>query len=108
MYISSITTLSFLAALASAKKCINATIPVTISARQAVFDIDIPSTNLEATDFALNLTKQGSNFTDIALTGYNTISGTYYISTQLCCPDKHNGTNPTIQVLTHGIGFDKT
>lgn len=104
----SIQALVFFAASAAAKRCINATVPVDISARQAVFDIDIPSTNLEATDFALNNTKQGQNFTDIALVGYNTTSGTYNISTQLCMPDNHNGTNPTIQVLTHGIGFDKT
>lgn len=104
----SITTLALFAASAAAKRCINATVPVDISARQALFDIDIPSTNLEAIDFALNVTKQGSNFTDIALVGYNTTSGIYNISTQLCMPDNQNGTNPTIQVLTHGIGFDKT
>merc|ERR1712093_136789 len=108
MYRSSITTLALFAASAAGKMCINQTVPVTISARQAVFDIAIPQTNLEVTDFVLNMTQQGRNFTDLALTGYDTTSGTYNISTQFCIPDTSNITNPTVQVLTHGIGFDKT
>ncbi|KAI9648420.1 hypothetical protein NHQ30_003054 [Ciborinia camelliae] len=101
-------TLSLLAATATAKTCINASVPVTISARQAVFNIEIPTTNVTTTDFFLNVTQQGRNFTDIALAGYQTTAGTYNISTMYCKPDDDYSTNPTIQVLTHGIGFDKT
>lgn len=101
-------TLLALAACAAAKQCLNQTVPVSLSARQAVFDIAIPQTNLEVTDFILNMTTQGKNFTNIALTGYSTTVGTYDISTQFCWPDSDNSTNPTVQVLTHGIGFDKT
>ncbi|PVH78197.1 hypothetical protein DL98DRAFT_550201 [Cadophora sp. DSE1049] len=108
MYRSSLTALALFAASAAGRMCINQTVPVDISARQAVFDIAIPQTNLEVTDFVLNMTQQGRNFTDIALTGYDTTSGTYNISTQFCIPDTSNVTNPTVQVLTHGIGFDKT
>lgn len=108
MYLSSVTALAIFAASAACKRCINQTVPVDISAQQAVFDIAIPQTNLEATDFILNMTQQGRNFTDIILTGYNTTVGTYNISTQFCVPDSSNVTNPTVQVLTHGIGFDKT
>ncbi|KAG4425907.1 hypothetical protein IFR04_000851 [Cadophora malorum] len=108
MYRSSITTLALFAASAAGKMCINQTVPVTLSARQAIFDIAIPQTNLEVTDFVLNMTQQGRNFTDLALKGYDTTSGTYNISTQFCIPDTSNITNPTVQVLTHGIGFDKT
>jgi hypothetical protein len=97
-----------LVASATAKQCLNQTVPVSISARQAVFDIAIPQTNLEVTDFILDMTTQGTNFTDIALTDYSTTTGTYNISTQFCWPDSTNSTNPTVQVLTHGIGFDKT
>jgi hypothetical protein len=108
MHYSTLSTLAVLAGSVAAKKCINATVPVSLSARQAVFDIDIPTTNLETTDFILNMTQQGRNFTDLALVGYNTTVGTYNISTQFCTPDHDNSTNPTVQVLTHGIGFDKT
>ena len=109
MYFTTISALTVLAAAASAKRCINATVPVEISARQPVFNLAVPKTNLEATDFILNMTQQGRNFTDIVLTGYNTVSGTYNISTEFCMPSNAtNMTNPTVQVLTHGIGFDKT
>lgn len=93
---------------AEAYHCINATVPVTISARQATFGWKTPETNLDATEFALNVTQQGRNFTNAALTGYHTTSGTYNISTKFCMPDTMNYTNPTVQILTHGIGFDKT
>ncbi|CZS89775.1 uncharacterized protein RAG0_01042 [Rhynchosporium agropyri] len=108
MYISTATALGLFAASVAGKRCINQTIPVEISARQAIFDIDVPQTNLEVTDFILNVTQQGRNFTDIALSGYGTTQGTYNISTQFCMPDSSNITHPTVQVLTHGIGFDKT
>ncbi|KAH9207356.1 hypothetical protein DL95DRAFT_450399 [Leptodontidium sp. 2 PMI_412] len=105
---STVTALALFTASAAGKRCINQTVPVDISARQAVFDLDIPQTNLEVTDFVLNVTQQGRNFTDTVLIGYNTTSGTYNISTQFCMPDSSNVTNPTVQTLTHGIGFDKT
>jgi hypothetical protein len=108
MHVSTVAALAVLAATASAKGCINATVPVSLSARQAVFNLAVPQTNLEATDFILNMTQQGRNFTDVVLTGYDTTVGTYNISTQFCMPSNDNGTNPTVQVLTHGIGFDKT
>lgn len=103
-----VASLALLTSHAAAKSCRNITIPVTVSARTGIFNIDVPSTNLEATTFAQNLTRQGGNFTDQALTGYQTTSGTYQISTQFCQPDQSNLTNPTLQILTHGIGFDKT
>lgn len=100
--------LALLASSAAAKKCMNMTVPVDISARTGVFDITVPKTNLEATTFIQNFTQQGRNFTDLVLTGYKTTAGTYNISTQFCVPSENNVTNPTVQVLTHGIGFDKT
>ncbi|KAE8452475.1 hypothetical protein EG329_000377 [Mollisiaceae sp. DMI_Dod_QoI] len=100
--------LALFATSAAAKQCINATVPVQISARTGIFDIAIPQMNLEVTDFIFNMTQQGRNFTNTALTGYNTTSGTYNISTEFCRPDNDNSTDPTVQVLTHGIGFDKT
>lgn len=99
-----------LAGSAAAKKCINMTVPVTISARNAVFDIPVPQTNLDATAFIQNQTQQGRNFTETALSGYATTAGTYHISAQFCMPSSMDATtaDPTLQILTHGIGFDKT
>ncbi|RFU35764.1 hypothetical protein B7463_g541, partial [Scytalidium lignicola] len=100
--------LILLATAAAAKKCINVTVPVDLAARQPVFDIEVPQTNLDVQDFIANMTQQGRNFTDIVLTGYNTTTGRYNISAQYCVPSKSNSRNPTVQVLTHGIGVDRT
>lgn len=47
-----------------------------------------------------------------ALSGYATVSGTYQISAKYCTPGASNMTfgsgTPPLQILTHGIGFDKT
>ena len=98
-----------LAGLVSAKKCVNMTVPVTISSRNGVFGgTALPVTDLDATTFFQNFTQQGQNFTETALTGYATVNGTYNISAQFCMPSMNNVSNSTVQVLTHGIGFDKT
>lgn len=108
MYALPLLSLALLASSAAAKKCVNITVPVDISARTGVFNIKTPTTNLEATTFIQNITQQGRNFTDLVLTGYKTTAGTYNISTQYCTPSVNNVKNPTVQILTHGIGFDKT
>jgi hypothetical protein len=111
MYKNSIVFLALLSGYAAARTCMNATVPVDISARQGVFTWKIPESNLDVTEFILNVTEQGRNFTAAALGGYQTTTGRYNISTQFCMPSNmsfSNLTNPTVQVLTHGIGFDKT
>ena len=109
MAILSVVLLPLLAALAASKKCMNATVPVDVSARNGVFGkIPVPQTNPEATAFIQSLLQQGRNYTAMGLTGYQTINKTYHISAQFCTPDVENGNNPTVQVLTHGIGFDRT
>lgn len=96
-----------LAGSVAAKTCMNMSVPVTISARTGVFNIAVPQTNLDATTFAQNQTQQGRNFTETALLGYATTAGTYNISAEFCMPSSTN-TTTTVQILTHGIGFDKT
>jgi hypothetical protein len=101
--------LTLLIGSAYAKSCINQTVPVTVSVRNDVYNIATPQTNLDATAFVLNFTQQGRVFPKTAFQGYQTITGTFNISTQFCTPDSgYNIANPVVQVLTHGIGFDKT
>ncbi|KAL8782777.1 MAG: hypothetical protein Q9213_005101 [Squamulea squamosa] len=86
----------------------NITVPVSISARNGIFNIPRLQGNADATTFAQNLTSIRGNFTQEALLDYATVAGEYNISVKFCKPDAENGTNPTVQVLTHGLGFDKT
>jgi hypothetical protein len=81
-----------------------------VTSQNGVFDnLTTPVTNVEATDFILGASTQGFNGTMEALTGYAPVTGRYRLSTQYCMPS--NTTNvggaPTLQILTHGIGYDK-
>ena len=88
-----------------AAKCQNLTIPVSISARNGVFNLQNPTSAIAAIDFSLNLSRQGHNYTNEILTGYNTVSGQYEIAATYCEPDQ--GPSKVVQILTHGIGFDR-
>ncbi|KAL9108106.1 MAG: hypothetical protein Q9227_007081 [Pyrenula ochraceoflavens] len=91
-----------------AKQCQDLTIPVEVSARQGVFNVPTFTGNQDAIAFAQNFTsvRGGTNYTAEVLTGYANVEGSYEISARFCYPDQ--GPGNTVQVLTHGIGFDKT
>ncbi|KAK8219931.1 hypothetical protein M8818_000346 [Zalaria obscura] len=97
-----------LGCLAAAKTCTNVTVPVTIMARQGMFEVPTLQSNFDATTFALNFTTQGTNFTNASLTGYQTVNLPANISAKYCKPDNDSSASPTVQVLSHGIGFDKS
>ena len=73
---STIAAASILAAVASAKKCQELTVPVQVSARNGVFDTAAltPHTEIDITNFALNLAQQGANYTQSVLQGVRTAS----------------------------------
>lgn len=58
-----------LAAISSARNCQDLSVEVPVVARNAVFDIAAPSTDIDVTNFALDLTQQGHNLTAELLTG---------------------------------------
>ena len=64
MFKAALTVCSLLTAVA-AKRCVNITIPVDVSARNGIFDVQVPHSNLDVTQFALNLTNARGNFTDL-------------------------------------------
>ncbi|KAJ5105263.1 hypothetical protein NUU61_002610 [Penicillium alfredii] len=109
MLVSGIFLWALTAGAVSAKTCHNITVEVPVTARNGLFDkVQTPKTNSEATAFAISATKQGGNGTQAALSGYHTVSGHYNISAQYCVPKQAKGNGHTLQILTHGIGFDKT
>jgi pimeloyl-ACP methyl ester carboxylesterase len=92
--------------IATARQCENMTIPVSISARNGVFSVSVPQTNIDVTNFILDTTQQGGNYSQTVLTGYATVSSTYDLAATYCAPNA--GAGKTIQILTHGIGFDRS
>jgi hypothetical protein len=105
---SSFALLALLGVASAAKVCTNVTVPVYINARQAIFDVPTLESNLDAVKFSLDFTNIGMNYTDTVTTGFQTVTGSYNISAKYCKPQGDNKANPTVQVLTHGIGFDKS
>lgn len=92
--------------LASARQCQNLTIPISISAINADFSISAPQDNVAVTDFILNLSQQGGNYTETVLSNYTNVSDNYTIAATYCTPD--GGAGSILQILTHGIGFDRS
>lgn len=95
-----------LATVTAARQCSNFLIPVEIESRQGQFKEVPVESNLDVGAFATKFNRFQKNYTAELLDGYRTLSGSFKISAQYCRPD--SGSSGTIQVLTHGIGFDKT
>ncbi|KND86764.1 hypothetical protein TOPH_08614 [Tolypocladium ophioglossoides CBS 100239] len=116
-----------LAAAVAAKYCQNITVPINISARNGLFNIDPPRTEIEVTNFFLNFSKENSNYTQSVTDGvspmeerrqsaagvsadagmqYKTIKGDYQLAATYCEPD--SGPGDALQILTHGVGFDRS
>lgn len=94
-----------LAGIVAARECTTFLIPVDISSRQGQFKKLPVESNLDTGAFATRFVEYQNNLTATLLEGYQTLKGSYNISAQYCCSDKSSG---KIQLLTHGIGFDKT
>ena len=95
-----------LATVAEARQCCNLTIPVDISSRQGQFKKVPVESNLDVGAFATRFNQYQKNYTATLLEGYQTLNGSYKISATYCTPD--SGSNGKIQLLSHGIGFDKS
>jgi pimeloyl-ACP methyl ester carboxylesterase len=104
--LSFLTGLALTLGLSTARQCQNITVPVTITGRNAKFSIATPQTNIEVTNFILDLTQQGANYTQQIFQEFNDVSGSYELAMTYCTPDK--GPGKTLQILTHGIGFDRS
>ncbi|KAK1817873.1 hypothetical protein LTR12_007744 [Friedmanniomyces endolithicus] len=106
MKFTSATAVAACAGLAAARQCQNITVEVDVSARNGVFNQMTPVTNIDVTNFLLNLVQAGKNYSAAVLEGYATVSGKYHIAATYCEPD--HGQANTVQLLTHGIGFDRS
>lgn len=108
MYLPSSLALAVLVSSVVAKHCQSFSVPVTLCARNGIFNVPPLHYNRDATTFFANFTNPAGNFSNEVLLGYQTIDSTYEISVKFCRPDAGYGAAPTVQFLTHGIGFDKS
>lgn len=86
--------------------CVSGTVPVRAQAENMMFNFTVPANESDVTDTFLKYITQGSTFATSIMEGMHNVSGTYNISSTLCMPA--NGSAPNgVQLLTHGIGFDR-
>ena len=84
-----------------------AQISVTASTSKGLkFNFDVPANQSQVAETWLEDVTKGSPFAEQIMGGMQTISGTYGIYGTLCVPA--NDTKPSgVQLLTHGVGFDR-
>ncbi|KAM0224794.1 hypothetical protein ACHAQD_001589 [Fusarium lateritium] len=95
-----------LVAAASARKCTNITVPVSLTSENAVFDLKTPLTKIDVASFSVNLARQDPPFPMQVQKGLKNITGNYELAATYCEPDA--GPGEELQILTHGIGFDRS
>jgi len=87
--------------------CVSGMIPVNASTSKNLrFNYQVPENQSQLTETFVDFVTAGSPFTQQIMAGYQNVSGTYSIGATYCIPG--NNTKPSgVQLLTHGIGFDR-
>ena len=88
--------------------CIHGTIAINVTATNLHFTIQPPSDQYAATEIVQELVEHNSSLVPSTSTGPVEVSGSYNISATLCYPKGYGPQIKTINILTSGIGFDKS
>ncbi|RBR08909.1 uncharacterized protein FIESC28_10089 [Fusarium coffeatum] len=92
---------------ASARKCTNITVPVSLTSENTEFGIETPLSKIDVTNFIINLARQGGEPYPLTIAkGKKNVTGTYDLAATYCEPDA--GPGHELQIMTHGIGFDRS
>lgn len=87
--------------------CVSGRVLVTANtSKNMKFNFDTPANQSEVTQAFVSMVSSGSPFSEQIAAGMQSVNGTYNISATLCTP-ANNTTPDTVQILTHGIGFDR-
>ena len=94
----------------NAAKCVTANVPVSISTTGINLLLSEPANQSVATGLIQQLNQLDSTIAATVNGGQSTIRGIFQIDTTLCYPANsiNNGEVDTVQILTHGIGLDKS
>jgi hypothetical protein len=86
--------------------CVSGMVPVQASGMNMKFNFELPNNQSQVTQTFVSVATSGSPFTEGLMAGMQSINGTHNISATYCTPA--NNTKPdTVEVLTHGVGFDR-
>ncbi|TVY24856.1 hypothetical protein LHYA1_G007230 [Lachnellula hyalina] len=87
--------------------CVSGIVPVQVStAMNMAFNFSVPDNQTGVTQTFLSMISSASPFVQQLMAGTQSVNGTYNIGGTLCTP-ANNTTPKTVEILTHGIGFDR-
>lgn len=88
--------------------CIQGDVPVAVSATGIHLNLPIPDNQTVVTEIFVQMFEANSSYAMSIMGGPSNITGTYNINSQICFP-KNGAINASlVNILTHGVGFDKT
>ncbi|OAA74553.1 hypothetical protein LEL_08134 [Akanthomyces lecanii RCEF 1005] len=89
------------------KNCRDITVPVTVDTTVKSFDYTPTDKEVDTTNFFLDFTRHGDDFTTRIIKSNDTkINKAYTLAATICHPP--SGPSSTLQILTHGVGFDRS
>ena len=88
--------------------CVSGFVDVQAStSRNVRLSLAVPQNQTQVTEIFLDVITPGDTFAKHVQQGSTTVSGTYKIGVTLCTPIG-NGVPSGVQLLTHGVGFDRS
>lgn len=88
-------------------RCTSGYISVTASTdKNMALNFELPKNQSQVTETFIEYVSSGSPFPKLVAGGSNKVSGTWRIGATLCVP-ANNTTPKGVQLLTHGVGFDR-
>lgn len=88
--------------------CVTGLVPVSITSTNSQILLDEPRSQNNVTELIQELAQVNSVLGQTVTGPQYTLQGTYNIEATLCFPASSSSYNGTVQLLTHGVGFDKT
>lgn len=89
------------------KNCQDITVPITVATTLKQFDYHPTDSEVDTTNFFLEFTRPGSDFVKrLTINNDTNIKKDYTLAATLCHPP--DGPGSTLQILTHGVGFDRS
>ncbi|RDA92066.1 hypothetical protein CP533_0983 [Ophiocordyceps camponoti-saundersi (nom. inval.)] len=102
MFISSVLLFLAAATTAVARNCIDITVPVKLRPRNVFYKVSPPKNEVDLINFILDFGRRKPSLPQRLAKK----SKVYKLATTYCSPD--SGPGHRLQILTHGIGFDRT
>jgi hypothetical protein len=106
--LSSLLRLIFLAGIAHAYVCTDFVVPITVTAPSYIPSFDEFGTHYDAVQFLVGLTTRPTEGTSSPFSGSQNVTADFAIDGSFCTMNGKYDGSQDIQVLSHGLGFDKS